>query len=65
MLGLRCCVSLVASEGYSLVAVQRFLLLKSRGSRILGLQQLQHMGATVVAPELRSTGLIAGVRGLG
>ena len=48
------CFSLVAeSEGSSLAAVPRLLtVVRSMGSRVCGLQQLQHMGSIVVASGL-------------
>ena len=59
-LGLRCCTSLslvVASKGYSLVAVLSFsswrlLLLGTTGYRALGLQQLRNVGSVVVTHGL-------------
>ena len=55
VLDLRCCAgfSLVLySGGYFLVSECRLLLLQSTGSRILGVQKLQHMGSVAVAPGL-------------
>ena len=63
MLGLRCCVD------FSLVAVHRLLigvacLVAELGPRAPGLPQLQHMGSTVIAPRLESTGSVVVVHGL-
>ena len=41
-----------------------YLLLQSRGSRAIRLQQLWLVGSVVLVPELQSTGLIVGTPGL-
>ena len=48
-------------SGLSLYLLQ---LLQSTGSRVHGLQQLQHLGSAVMAPGLYSTGLVAVAHGL-
>ena len=55
VLGLHCCAGFslaMASRGYSLVVVNRLLLLWSAGSRALGLQQLWHVGSVGSGPGL-------------
>ena len=63
-LGLRCRSGfslVVASGGYSLVAVRGLLIavafrLQSTGSRALALLWLWHVGSVVAAPRFQSTG---------